>query len=136
VCQYISDISHVIKKAKRLLPISHRWVEGTFTGTGEGALDLRNSPHDVVARELKKPCLSPEIVDQLHTHFPSLLSNWGRRQTTHACVHAELRIILHFGPMLPLRRVAPTHPIGVSERSCLCCTLWIKSYNDILELSG
>lgn len=130
VCQYFTDIAHVIKKAKRLLPISHHWVEDTFTGTGEGALDLCDSPYDVVARELQIPCLSPEIVDNLHTHFPSILSNWERRQTTYACVHAELRIILHFHVKSPLPDFAPVHPIGVSKRSCLCCTVWMELYND------
>ena len=33
------------------------------------------------------------------------------------------------GPLSPENR--SVHPIGVSERSCLCCVLWIESHNRI-----
>ena len=122
VCQYMLDISHLIKKAKRLLPIPHRWVTDAFADTGEGVYELCDSPHDAVARGLGRP-LSPENVDKLHERFPNILSNWKKRKTVHACIHAELRIILHFNRMSAV--VPLGHPIGVSKRSCLCCTLWI-----------
>ena len=65
-------------------------------------------------------------MDKFHERFPSIISNW--RQTVHACVHAELRIILHLGPPSPV-----VHPIGVSKRSCFCCVLWIGSHNRIFR---
>ena len=129
ICQYMSGITHLIRKAKRLLPISHHWVMDAFTGTGEGVYNLCDSPHDVVARGLRQPSLSRECVDKLHERFPFILNGWGRRQTVHAYVHAELRIIFHLDPTsaFPL-----AHPIGVSKRSCLCCTLWIGLCNRLL----
>jgi hypothetical protein len=64
-------------------------------------------------------------MDKLDKHFPSILDNWAKQQTVHACVHAELRIILHLG--LPSSQ--DSHLIGVSKRSCYCCMLWIESHN-------
>ena len=49
------DISSLIRRAKRLLPITHRWVTDTFTGTGEGVFDLCDSPHDAVVCGLDTP---------------------------------------------------------------------------------
>ena len=48
----------------------------TFAGTREEVFDLCDSPHDAVARGINTP-LSPEIVDKLREHFPSL-SDWKR----------------------------------------------------------
>ncbi|KAM6491131.1 hypothetical protein JOM56_013370 [Amanita muscaria] len=129
VCQYVSGISHLIKKAKRYFPIPHHWVMDTFTGTGESVFDLCDNAYDAVSRGLDRPSLSPEIVDQLGKHFPSIRSNWERQQTMHTCIHAELRVILHLGPPSAIK--PPVHPIGVSKRSCFCCTLWIESHNRI-----
>jgi hypothetical protein len=125
VCQYVSGVSNLILKAKRLFPIPHRWVTDTFVGTGEGTFDLCDSVHDAISRELDQPCSSTTIMDKLDKHFPSILDNWAKQQTVHACVHAELRIILHLG--LPSSQ--DSHPIGVSKRSCYCCMLWIESHN-------
>ncbi len=134
VCQYVSGISNLIQRAKRILPIAYRWVTDTFPGTGEGVFGLCDSPYSAVARGLNTPSLSQNAVDKLHERFPSIFSNWERRQTVHALVHAELRIILHLGPPpphgSPASLVRP-HPIGVSKRSCLCCVLWIGSHNRI-----
>jgi hypothetical protein len=38
VCQYVSGISHLVQKAKRLFPIPHRWVTDTSAGTGRGSV--------------------------------------------------------------------------------------------------
>ncbi|KAF5374108.1 hypothetical protein D9615_008811 [Tricholomella constricta] len=129
VCQYVSGVSHLIQKAKRLFPIPHRWVTDTFTGTGEGVFDLCDSAYDAVANGLKQSSLSPETLNKLDRHFPSILGNWGKNQTVHACIHAELRIILHFG--LSSLHNLNVHPIGVSKRSCFCCVLWMESHNRI-----
>ena len=87
--------------------------------------DLCDSPHDAVARGLNTS-LSPDNVDTLHKKFPSMFTSWERRQTVHACIHAELRIILPLGLASAL---GCDHPIGVRKRSCLCCALWIGSHN-------
>ena len=86
VCQYVSGISHLVQKAKRLFPIPHRWVTDTPAGTGEGVFDLCDSVHDAVSRGLDQPSLLPEILDKLDRNFPSILSNWARQPTVHACV--------------------------------------------------
>lgn len=54
-----------------------------------------------MARGLNLP-LSPECVDKLHDRFPYILGNWEMRKTVHACVHAEIRIILHLSQISPL----------------------------------
>ena len=130
VCQYIIGVSHLIQKAKRLFPIPHRWVTDTFTGTGESIFNLCDNAYDAVMRGLNQSSLPPVVVDKLDKHFPSILSNWERQKTVHACIHAELRIILHLQVGLPPLR-SPVHPIGVSKRSCFCCVLWIESHNRI-----
>jgi hypothetical protein len=128
VCQYVSGIQYLIEEAKRFLPIPHRWVTDTFTGTGEGVFDLCDNAHDAVSRGLKQPSLSPEIINRLDMYFPHIQSNWVAHQTVHACVHAELRILLHLSLPSPNPLV---QPIGVSKRSCFCCALWIDTHNDI-----
>jgi hypothetical protein len=131
VRQYASGTAYLIEKAKRLFPIPHRWVTDTFTGTGECVFDLCNNPYDAISRGLHRPSLSPEIVDKLDKHFPSILNNWQRQQTMHTCIHAELRLILHFG--LPSGIEHPVCPIGASKRSCFCCTFWIEAHNRMFE---
>jgi hypothetical protein len=131
VCQYVSGVSHLIHKAKRLFPIPHRWVIDAVTGTGESTFDLCDNVYDAVSRELDLPSLSPEIVDKLDKHFPSILSNWERQRTMHTCIHAEIRVILHLGSQQTAD--SRVHPVGVSKRSCFCCTLWIESHNRIFR---
>ncbi|KAF8313505.1 uncharacterized protein EI90DRAFT_552276 [Cantharellus anzutake] len=90
VCQYVSGISELIQGAKKMLPIRHRWVTDTFTGSGEGVFHLCDSPHDAVARGLGT-ALSEDIVNKLHQDFPFILSNWRRRQTVHLSCPAPNR---------------------------------------------
>ncbi|KAG6812084.1 hypothetical protein H0H92_004449 [Tricholoma furcatifolium] len=96
VRQYVHGITKLVTRAKRLAPISHRWVMDDFSGTGEGTFTLCDDPHEAVSRGLRQP-LSPGIVNLLDDRFPSLRNDWGKQKRIHACVHAELRIILHFG---------------------------------------
>ncbi|KAM6491130.1 hypothetical protein JOM56_013369 [Amanita muscaria] len=37
----------------------------------------------------------------------------------------------HLGLPSAIEPPVPVHPIGVSKRSCFCCTLWINSHNRI-----
>ncbi|KAG6848918.1 hypothetical protein H0H93_012823 [Arthromyces matolae] len=133
--QYVSGISVLLQKAKRLAPISYRWVMDDFSGSGEGTFTLCDDPHDAVSRAMRKPLL-PFMVAKLDENFPSLRDNWARQQEVHACLHAELRIILHLGPppssSTPLRDIYVT-PIGVGRRSCFCCMVWIKCHNKIFD---
>jgi hypothetical protein len=135
ICQYVTGITNLIEQAKRLFPIPHHWVTDDFGATGEGVFDLCDDVHDAVSRGLNRLFLSPEIIDKLDRHFPHLRSNWAMHQTVHACVHAELRIILHLGLSSPSGPSPTTlvHPIGVSKRSCFCCSLWIDTHNRIFN---
>ena len=129
VCHYANGITYLIEKAKQLFPIPHRWVMDTFTGTGECVFNLCNNAYDAISRGIDRPSLSPEIVDKLNKRSPSIFSNWQRQQTMHTCIHAEIRVILHLGP--PSATEQPVCPIGVSKRSCVCCTFWIEAHNRI-----
>ena len=132
VCQYVTGIRHLIQKAKRLFPIPHRWVMDKFTGTGEGVIDLADNPYDAISCGLVCPSLSSKIGNELDNRFTSMLSNWQRQQTMHTCIHAEIRVILHLG--LPSANERPlVHAIGVSKRTCFCCTFWIESHNRIFR---
>ena len=133
VCQYVSGVTDLIQKAKRLFPIPHRWVMDTFTGTGESVFNLCDNVEDAVLRALDVPFLSQQVLIKLDNNFPSISGNWQNQQTIHSRIHAELRIILHLG--LPATERAAIQPIGVSKRSCLCCTLWIESHNRIFRTS-
>ena len=44
-------------------PSRFPWVMDTFTGRGEGEIDLADNPYDAVSRGLGRPSLPSEIVD-------------------------------------------------------------------------
>jgi len=89
--------------------------------------------HDAISRGLDQPSLSPAIVAKLDEHFPCLQSNWEKNKTVHACIHAEIRIILHLSQPFPGAPFASrsVQPIGMSKRSCfynhIFSTRWITS---------
>jgi len=119
----ITSISHLVKQGKRLFPITHHWVTDTFTGTEEHVFDLCNDAYDAILHRLHCP-LSP---DRLDKKFLSILSNWQRQKKVHTGIHAELRVILHLGLPLEIRR--SVRPIGLSKCCCLCCSIWIEKHN-------
>jgi len=125
ICEYIRDVTHLIRKAKRLFPIPHRWVTDTFTGTGECVFNLCDNVDDALLRGLQLPLFTPAITYKLNNQFSSTSSNWQTQQIVNPCIHSELRIILHLGPPSAIER--PVQPIGVSKRCCVCCTLWIEA---------
>jgi len=131
VCEYIRDVTHLIRKGKRLFPIPHRWVTEVFTGTGERVLNLCDNVDDALLRGLNLPLFTPAITYKLNNQFPSISSNWKTQQMVHPCIHAELRIIFHLGP--PSATEHAVQPIGVSKRCCFCCTLWIEAHNHIFQ---
>ncbi|KAG6824860.1 hypothetical protein H0H92_005594 [Tricholoma furcatifolium] len=133
VSQYVKGIDVLLQRAKKLPPISHRWVTDDFTGTGEGTFTLCDDPLEVIARGLNLPSLSPQIEARVFKLLPSIQANWERQKTVNTRVHAELRIILHFGPALTLRGTNKSLPIGVSKRSCFGCTLWMEHYNSVFN---
>jgi len=91
VCQYVSSVSHLILKAKAALSDSPPLGHGHFRWHGRSVFDLCDSAYDAVSRGLNQSPMSPEIVDKLDRHFPSILSNWKKHQTLRTCIHAERR---------------------------------------------
>ncbi|KAG6811159.1 hypothetical protein H0H92_008745 [Tricholoma furcatifolium] len=133
VYEYATEIQLLLKRARKLPPISHRWVTSNFNGTGEGTFTLCDDPREVVARGRQEPSLSPQVEATLYQILPSIKDDWAMEKTVSTCVHAELRVILDFGPSQRESWDHPLIPIGVSKRSCLGCTLWIEHYNDLYE---
>jgi hypothetical protein len=113
---------------KRWFPdrtIPYRWANGldSIQGTVEVSLRVGDALLRVPRMDMTKD------MDVLRHKFPAMFKQW--QHVVHPCLHAELRVILH------LDRPSPTNVsltpekrvIGCSKRSCLCCTLWIKSFN-------
>ncbi|KIM41665.1 hypothetical protein M413DRAFT_135889 [Hebeloma cylindrosporum] len=117
-CYYNAGISYLLKKAKRLFPIPHRW--DTFTGRDEGEFNLCDNIHDALPGGSGCTSLDPETVKRVDTFFPSMFGNWRRQQKVHTCLRAELRVVLHLG-LLPGAIDPADKPIGASKRSCLWC---------------
>jgi hypothetical protein len=138
VCQYVGGITQLIEQAKQIfsghVQISHYWVTNTFTGTGESQFYLCANVYEAVSRGLGNPPLPNRAMGELQAKlkelFPSMVNHWQGQGKFHARVHAELRIILHLQVGQPLVTGSPSIPIGVSKRSCFCCTLWITSHNN------
>jgi hypothetical protein len=133
VCQY-TRIRQLIEKVQRVPNIPFEWVEESFSGTGEGEFKFCVDPTEAVGHVLHRQLTSKEIYE-VAEHFPTLSSNWmGRR--FYPRIHAKLRIILDLSPsllseslgQLPLQG-SEQLPIGCSKHSCLCCVLWIDTFN-------
>ncbi|KAG6825833.1 hypothetical protein H0H92_002251 [Tricholoma furcatifolium] len=126
VCEYAIEIQLLLERARKLPAISHRWVTSNFSGTGEGTFTLCDDPRQVVARGRKEPSLSPQVEATIYQLLPSIQDDWAMEKTVSTCVHAELHIILDFGPLQRESWDHPLIPIGVSKRSCLG-TWWTTS---------
>ena len=149
VCQYFGGVTQLVQMAKRWFPdgrIPYRWVGDTFVGSGEGQVRLYDDYVDAMQRACGAQAPpSPGALRKLATNFPKMRSNWEDRRIVKTCIHAEIRIILHFSKPLSSSlssshtdlRQPPhkpdRHAIGCSKRSCLCCTLWIDEYNARFE---
>jgi hypothetical protein len=90
--------------------------------------DLCHDALDAVSRGLKRASLSEDTIYRLGSRFRYVRSNWTAHRTVHACIHAELRIILHLSsrPQIP---DFPGPSCNQLKRSCFCCTMWIDEYN-------
>ena len=144
VCQYFGGVTQLVKMAKKWFPdgrIPYRWVGDSFVDSGEGQVSLCEDYVEAVQRvcDAETPP-SPEALQELAMSFPGVHSNWEHQRLINTCIHAEIRIILHFSKPLSLssshthlRRPidgSDQHAIGCSKRSCFCCTLWIDAYNE------
>jgi hypothetical protein len=126
--QYVYGINELIHQAKRFPPISHDWVTMDFAGSGEGMFSVASpSVCDAIENILGKP-LDYSTQEKVTTIVGPKSQSWNQAKGF-ARVHAELRIIIHFG--LPPSPHSSAHVIGVSKRSCLACVLWIMSHNDL-----
>jgi hypothetical protein len=129
-CRYFGGIWPLIKSVKRWFPdrtIPYRWAN-VADSIHEGTVEVSLHAEDALLRV-------PRIVipkgDILRHEFPATSERW--QHIVHPCVHAELRVILHLDPpssakvsgsLIPEKRV-----VGCSKRSCLCCMLWIETFN-------
>ncbi|KAI6022614.1 hypothetical protein EDC04DRAFT_332518 [Pisolithus marmoratus] len=129
-CQHYHGINELIGYAKRYFPdgVSHRWVNAP-AGTEETTVELGNNYLQMISCALGSP-LTDEQITALHNRFPDLEERWRNSCLLETRVHPEISIILHLSstPLNPsdLRR---RRPIGLSKRACLCCTVWITTYN-------
>ncbi|KAI0340013.1 hypothetical protein BDW22DRAFT_431129 [Trametopsis cervina] len=135
--QYSMGVNGLILRFQRISSsgagVAHRWITSAFVGAAEGVITLDDDVYAVIQGALSHE-LSPDDVSKLDQRFPSLVASWTQHTTVHASLHAEVRILLHFAPQ---NEVFGTilRPIGVSKRSCLCCTIWMDEYNSSFETS-
>lgn len=133
VTQYTRGINVLIMWAKRLFSgreIPFRWVADTSFEKNEGSFQLCENVRDSISQRLD--ALPSSSLDQLDDTYPSMAKNWSNNRLIQTCVHAEIRIIIHLG-LLPYEARPSFQGIGMSSRSCACCTLWIDAYNRILD---
>ncbi|RDB30247.1 hypothetical protein Hypma_007329 [Hypsizygus marmoreus] len=134
ICQY-SRIDLLIKQVRKGGVYPFRWIEMTSRGTGEGRHTLCNSPQDVVARVWKNPPGKQPAPSSKTVETHPNLTNWDEKLVVDTHIHAELRIILHLSRPFLSGSQKPSDmqlPIGCSKRSCLCCMLWMESFNKIV----
>ncbi|KAF7759873.1 hypothetical protein Agabi119p4_11568 [Agaricus bisporus var. burnettii] len=126
--RYIDDVHSLVKGAKRLGgSIKYRWVTDESLGIQVGEEDIHIHAATPAEAAHRASVISPQLLEELKGRKPFNVKMWQR--TVHTCLHAELRIILHFGwvPMSSLEDCF--QPIGLSKPSCLCCVLWIAAHN-------
>ncbi|RDB30545.1 hypothetical protein Hypma_007327 [Hypsizygus marmoreus] len=138
VCQY-ARIETLMRLVKRLPSVPFRWTEDHLVGTGEGSSEIRKDPMKVV-EEVLGHSPSPQQTRMLSRHCPELGRNWEQRRSMILRIHPEICIILHLSRPLLSRFLSSQNnskrlPIGCSKRSCLCCMLWIATFNKITGMS-
>jgi hypothetical protein len=127
---YTRGVTCLLQYAKRLfrsrLVIPHRWIEDTFTGTGEGRIQFQaNNAYDVACRIRGTNPLPAKHSDNLDNAYPSNREPW---QPLFASLHPEIRIIL--SSLEPKeQRGEISRAIGLSKQPCVGCMFWIKYYN-------
>jgi hypothetical protein len=130
VCQYYDGIDPLIKSAKRWFPdrtSPYCWANVTDS-IREGTVDISLHAEDALLRVPQRNIMKGDM-DVFRHNFPAMFERW--QHIVHPCLHAELRVILHLDPPSSTRVLEP-RAIGCSNRSCLCCMLWITSFNDTL----
>lgn len=142
VCQYLR-LDSLIKKVQKWFPdgnVPFHWVDYEYDGSGEGHFAPDPNPMKVIARGLQenknlwqpRP-LPPGDIAEVQRRFPNLIANWEKWQKIQTCVHAEIRVILHLdgSKQLSPRSIdrKAQQAVGCSKRSCLCCQIWIATFN-------
>ncbi|EKM76549.1 hypothetical protein AGABI1DRAFT_93975 [Agaricus bisporus var. burnettii JB137-S8] len=126
--RYIDDVHSLIRGAKRLGGvIKYRWVTDESLGIQAREEDIRIHAATPEEAAHRASVLSSQQLEELKERKPSLVEPWQR--TVHSCIHAEIRIILHFGRVSMQGMSGRFQPIGLSKSSCLCCVLWIAAHN-------
>ncbi|RDB16082.1 hypothetical protein Hypma_007332 [Hypsizygus marmoreus] len=137
VCQY-AKIETLMRLAKRFPSVPFRWIEDQLVGRGEGSLEICKDPMKVMEQVLGHSP-SPQQTCMLLQRYPELGKNWEQRRSINLCIHPEIRIVLHLSRPLLTRFLSSRNdskhlPIGCSKRSCLCCMLWIASFNEVTRM--
>ncbi|KAF7759872.1 hypothetical protein Agabi119p4_11567 [Agaricus bisporus var. burnettii] len=124
--RYIDDVYSLVRGAKRLGGvIKYRWATDESLGIQAREEDIlihAATPEEAAHRA---SVLSSQQLEELKEHKPFIVEPW--QQTVHTCLHAEIRIILHFGQVSSMED--RFQPIGLSKPSCLCCVLCIAARN-------
>ncbi|KAI6146314.1 hypothetical protein BKA82DRAFT_1000439 [Pisolithus tinctorius] len=130
VLQYTLGVDKLIKHAKLHFPngIEHRWVDA-FQGIGETILNLDDGYVEPILRALGCGDVSEETLAKLCRKFPNMGEMRRRSRCVTIRLHAEIRILLYLSNPVDASGHYQQKPIGCSERTCLCCTLWIRAYN-------
>ncbi|KAI5980643.1 hypothetical protein EDC04DRAFT_2917647 [Pisolithus marmoratus] len=133
VCQYCHGVNSMIDYAERHFPrgIKADWVSG-IKGAGEARFVVDGDCVEFVSRVLGgRP--SGETLAVLHQRCPDIEKKWKIRIFIKPRLHAEIRIILYLDSLPDRTRSPHLRPVGCSKRSCLCCALWIQSYNNVFK---
>ncbi|EKM76552.1 hypothetical protein AGABI1DRAFT_108647 [Agaricus bisporus var. burnettii JB137-S8] len=127
LCRYVDDVHSLVRYAKRLgRPIQCHWVTDESLGIQIREEDIRISAETPLeALHRSSLVYSRFELPVLKERKPLIFEPWQR--TVQTCLHAELRIILHFGQATDMEDYY--RPIGASKPSCLCCLLWMEAYN-------
>ncbi|KAI6146357.1 hypothetical protein BKA82DRAFT_750658 [Pisolithus tinctorius] len=130
VLQYALGVDKLIKHAKLHFPngIQHRWVDA-FQGIGATMLNLDDSYVKPISRVLGCSDVSEETLAKLCRKSPNMGEMWRRSRSVTIRLHAEIRILLYLSNPVDASDHCQQKPIGCSEQTCLCCTLWIRAYN-------
>ncbi|EKM76543.1 hypothetical protein AGABI1DRAFT_131099 [Agaricus bisporus var. burnettii JB137-S8] len=122
LCRYVNDIPYLLRSAKRLGGlVKHRWVTDESLGIQAGQEDVHIHA-ETPPEAIRRASVYARQLRSLQTLKYFISGSWER--TVHTCLHAELRIILHFGDVGDRFQT-----MGRSKPSCLCCALWMAEHN-------
>ncbi|KIN93662.1 hypothetical protein M404DRAFT_487145 [Pisolithus tinctorius Marx 270] len=130
VCQYSQGVDSLIVYAKHYFPngIPCLWLEAP-ADSAETIFKLKSGYKIIIERAFHRTLFPDNVQELLHRQFP-YKHKWKKSVVIKTRVHAEIQLVLYLSKAyFPLDPQRP-HPIGTSKRSCMCCALWIREYNE------